>query len=258
MSLGTSFDLTDRTALVTGGARGMGRMLAEGLLHAGATVFITAREGAAEAAKEMAAIGPCTGLIANLADAGATLALARQMSEHTAWLNILVNNAGKTWGAPLETFPDKAWPSVLAVNVQAPFALIRDLLPLLRVAGEPDNPARVINIGSLAGHAVERLDAYSYAASKAALHHLSRELAATLAADHITVNTIAPGYFPTGMTAHIRADDARADALAARVPLGRLGRAADIAGACVFLASPAGSYVTGITLPVDGGLSGCR
>lgn len=243
---------------MTGGARGMGRMIAEGFLHAGASVFITAREGAAAAAKEMSAIGPCIGITVDLAAADASINLSSQLSMMTAHLDILLNNAGKTWGAPLVEFPDKAWTSVLQVNLQTPFALCRDLLPLLRTAARPDHPARVINIGSLAGHAIERLDAYSYTASKAALHHLSRELAAVLAPDHITVNTIAPGYFPTAMTAHIRNNTDTAAALGARVPLGRLGEATDIAGACVFLASSAGSYITGITLPVDGGLFGCR
>jgi NAD(P)-dependent dehydrogenase (short-subunit alcohol dehydrogenase family) len=166
--------------------------------------------------------------------------------------------AGSTWGAPLESFPDRAWPDVMAVNVQGPFTLIRELLPLLKAAATPDDPARIINVGSLAGNVVEPLQAYSYAASKAGLHHLSRVLAADLAPHHIAVNNVVPGFFPTPMTAHIRADDGAHQKLIARVPLGRLGRPEDIAGACVYLASRAASYITGIDLPVDGGLGGCR
>jgi NAD(P)-dependent dehydrogenase (short-subunit alcohol dehydrogenase family) len=164
-------------------------------------------------------------------------------------LHILVNNAGKTWGAPLDRFPDKAWPGVLAVNVQAPFTLVRELLPLLQAAGSHADPARVINIGSIAGITAERLSAYSYSASKAAVHHLSRVLAAELGPRHITVNTVVPGFFPTEMTAHVHRDE---------VALGRLGRAEDIAGCCVFLASRAGAYVTGSELVLDGGMAGCR
>jgi NAD(P)-dependent dehydrogenase (short-subunit alcohol dehydrogenase family) len=146
----------------------------------------------------------------------------------------------------------------MAVNVQTPFTLVRDLLPLLKAAAREDDPARVINIGSLAGRAVEKLSAYSYAASKAAIHHLTRVLAADLAPFNITVNTIAPGYFPTQMTSHIQSDEHSLETLRSRIPLRRLGCGSDIAGTCLFLSSKAAAYITGAEIPVDGGMSGCR
>lgn len=254
------FDVTGKIALVTGGAQGMGRMIAEGLVRAGAEVFITSRHEAVclEAAHELNAFGRCQGIACDLSTPEAVAELVRSLSGRCSKLDILINNAGKTWGAPLETFPDKAWAGVMAVNVQTPFTLVRDLLPLLSAAASEDSPARVINIGSLAGAAIEPLSAYSYAASKAAIHHLSRVLAADLAPRRITVNAVVPGYFPTKMTAHIRGEEERSQELLARVPLRRYGVPEDIAGLCIFLASRAGAYVTGATIPVDGGMSGCR
>lgn len=258
--MNTLFDIAGKTALVTGGAKGLGRMIAAGFVDAGCKVYITSRDAAAaeQAARQMSESGSCIALHADLASADAAVALADQYKSREQRLDILVNNAGRTWGAPLETFPDKAWPGIMALNVQGPFTLVRELLPLLKAAGSPQDPSRVINIGSLVGAVVERLSVYSYAASKAAMHHLSKELAADLAEHHITVNVIAPGYFPTQMTAHIRKEDAAIQKLLARVPLARLGRAEDIAGACVFLASRSGSYITGSEIFLDGGMAGCR
>jgi NAD(P)-dependent dehydrogenase (short-subunit alcohol dehydrogenase family) len=254
------FDIRGKVALVTGGANGMGRMIAEGFVRAAAKVYITSRklEDAERTAHAFGTLGECHPIVADLSTPAAAVALAEMLATRESGLHVLVNNAGKTWGAPLEQFPDKAWPSVFAVNVQGPFTLVRELLPLLRHAATPDDPARVINIGSLAGAVVEPIEAYSYAASKAAMHHLSRVLAKDLAGSSITVNTVMPGYFPTQMTAHIRADEQRTDGLQQRIPLRRLGSPQDIAGMCIFLASRAGAYVTGAELPVDGGLSGCR
>jgi NAD(P)-dependent dehydrogenase (short-subunit alcohol dehydrogenase family) len=260
MSTKSLFDVQGKVALVTGGAQGLGRMIAAGLVTAGARVYITSRKPdiGEQTARELSAEGECFALAANLATPEAAVALAAEIKAREQRLDILVNNAGKTWGAPLESFPDKAWPDVMAVNVQGPFTLIRELLPLLRSAGSNDDPARVINIGSLAGSVVEPLQAYSYVASKAAIHHLSRVLAAELARFQVTVNVIVPGFFPTQMTAHLREDEETHRSLLGRVPLRRLGRAEDIAGACVFLASRAGSYITGAELHLDGGLGGCR
>lgn len=254
------FNIRGKVALVTGGANGLGRMIAEGLVDAGATVYITSRKDAdaSEAAAAMSQRGRCVGLAADLATPEAATALAAELAARESALHILVNNAGRTWGGPLETFPDKAWTSVMAVNVQTPFTLVRDLLPALKSAAAPDDPARIINIGSLAGATAEKLSAYSYAASKAAIHHLSRVLATDLAEHHITVNAILPGYFPTNMTSHIRADEEKLADLVDRVPLRRLGTAPDIVGACIFLASRAGAYVTGTNLAIDGGMLGCR
>ena len=174
-------------------------------------------------------------------------------------LDILVNNAGKTWGAPIDTFPDKAWAGVMAVNVQTPFKLVQLLLPELSASGAGGDPARVINIGSVAGVRIEPLQAYSYAASKAAIHMLTRQMAADLAERNIAVNAILPGFFPTSMTAHLRDDEGTPQgAIGGRIPLRRLGRPDDIAGIAVFLSSRAGAYVTGAEIPVDGGVVGCH
>lgn len=254
------FDLTGKFALVTGGAQGLGRMIAEGLLRAGAKVAITSRkaEVCAEAAAEMAAIGHCIALPCDLSSPEAAVDLANQVRAACGGkLHVIVNNAGKTWGGPIDTFPDKAWPGVMMVNVQAPFTLLRELLPELEAAGSADDPARVINIGSVAGKVTERLNAYSYSASKAAIHMLSRDLAGDLAARNINVNAVLPGFFPTRMTAHMRDAEAIDPKLAAHIPMGRMGRADEIAGTIVFLVSRAGAYVTGAEIPVDGGLVGC-
>ncbi|MBX3538918.1 MAG: SDR family oxidoreductase [Chelatococcus sp.] len=254
------FDVSGKVVLITGGAQGMGRMIAEGFVAGGAKVYITSRKAdvAAAAAAAMAETGTCVALARDLSSPEDASALAREITEREPRLDVLVNNAGRTWGAPMENFPDKAWAPVMAVNVQAPFTLVRDLLPLLRAAASASDPARVINIGSLAGRIVERLSAFSYAASKAAVHHLTRELAAELARDQITVNTVVPGYFPTQMTSHIRAEEERLTGLVDRIPLGRLGSAEDVVGACVMLSSRAGAYITGSEIVIDGGLAGCR
>jgi NAD(P)-dependent dehydrogenase (short-subunit alcohol dehydrogenase family) len=253
------FGLENKVALVTGGAQGMGRMIAGGLIDAGAKVYITSRkrEICEAAALELGKHGACVALCADLNTPEAVAALAGDLKGREPRLHILINNAGRTWGAPLESFPDKAWPGVMAVNVQGPFTLVRELLPLLATGASREDPARVINIGSLAGVRAEPLSAYSYAASKAAIHHLSRVLAKDLAPRHITVNSVIPGYFPTQMTAHIRGQDAELSRLLERVPLGRLGEPDDIAGACVFLCSRAGRYLTAADLIVDGGMAGC-
>jgi len=257
---GDLFSLAGKRALVTGGAQGLGRMIAEGLLRAGAAVAITSRkpEICAAAAAEMSALGHCVGFPADLSSPEAAVDLVARFRARFDGLDILVNNAGKTWGAPIDSFPDKAWPTIMAVNVQTPFKMVQLLLPELTASGAGGEPARVINIGSVAGRRIEPLQAYSYAASKAAIHQLSRQLAADLAERNITVNAILPGFFPTAMTAHLRdAEGAPTGVIQGHIPLRRLGRPDDIAGIVVFLASRAGAYVTGAEIPVDGGLAGC-
>lgn len=254
------FDLAGKTALVTGGAQGLGRMMAEGLLRAGATVAITSRKTdiCEAAAREMATLGACLALPADLSTPEAAVDLAaRFRSVLGDKLHVLVNNAGKTWGGSIEGFPDKAWPGVMAVNVQTPFTLVRELLPELTAAGTPDDPARVINIGSVAGATTAGLEAYSYAASKAAVHMLSRDLAGDLASRNINVNAVLPGYFPTNMTAHLRDAEEVDPKLLAKIPMRRMGRPDEIAGIVVFLASRGGAYITGAQIPVDGGVVGC-
>lgn len=253
------FSLAGKRALVTGGAQGLGRMIAEGLLRAGATVAITSRkvDTVEAAAAEMASLGTCIPLAADLSTPEAAVDLVTRYRSAADGLDILVNNAGKTWGGDIDSFPDKAWPGVMAVNVQTPFTMVRELLPELGARGTLDDPSRVINIGSVAGVKTERLHAYSYAASKAAIHMLSRDLAGDLAERHITVNAVIPGFFPTKMTAHLRDEDKVDPALLTHIPLKRLGRADDIAGIIIFLCSRAGAYVTGAEIPVDGGIVGC-
>lgn len=254
------FDLTGKNALVTGGAQGLGRMIAEALLRAGAAVAITSRKAdvCEAAAAEMAAFGTCIAIPCDLSSPEAAVDLAaRTRAQFGGRLHIIVNNAGKTWGGPLDSYPDKAWPGVLAVNVQAPFTLIRELLPELEAAASADDPARVINIGSVAGKVTARLSAYSYSASKAAIHMLSRDLAGDLAARNINVNVVMPGYFPTKMTAHMRDNDVVDPALLSHIPMRRMGRDDEIGGVIVFLASRASGYITGAEIPVDGGVIGC-
>jgi NAD(P)-dependent dehydrogenase (short-subunit alcohol dehydrogenase family) len=253
-------DLTGKVALVTGGARGLGRMIAEGLLRAGATVVFTSRKAdiCEAAATEMESLGTCIPLAADLSSPEAAVDLANRFRAAAGdKLHILVNNAGKTWGAPVDSFPDKGWPGVMMVNVHVPFTLVRELLPELTAAGTSDDPARVINIGSVAGKATQGLSAYSYSASKAAVHMLSRDLAGDLAARNINVNAVLPGYFPTSMTAHMRDEEAVDPALLSKIPMRRMGRPDEIAGLIVFLSSRAGGYITGAEIPVDGGIVGC-
>jgi len=254
------FDLAGKQALVTGGAQGLGRMIAEGLLRAGAAVAITSRKAdvAQQAADEMAALGACTAYPSDLATPAAAVELVERFADDKGACHILVNNAGRTWGSPLATFPDKAWPEIMAVNVQTPFTMVRELLPLLKAAGAAADPARVINIGSVAGARPAHLNAYSYSSSKAAIHMLTRDLAGDLAPDNITVNAVVPGFFPTRMTAHVRDEkDNASEEVLRQIPLHRFGQPDDIAGVVVFLCSRAGAYITGAQIPVDGGIVGC-
>ncbi len=253
------FDLTGKSALVTGGAQGLGRMIAEGLLRAGATVAITSRKAdiCETAAAEMAGLGRCVALPADLSTPEAAVDLVARYRDAVGPCHILVNNAGKTWGGTIDDFPDKAWPGVMAVNVQTPFTMVRELLPELGAAGTADDPARIINIGSVAGIKTERLNAYSYAASKAAVHMMTRDLAGDLAARNITVNAVIPGFFPTKMTAHFRDEEKVDPTLLDHIPMKRLGKPDDIAGIVIFLCARAGAYITGALIQVDGGIVGC-
>jgi NAD(P)-dependent dehydrogenase (short-subunit alcohol dehydrogenase family) len=247
------FDISGAVALVTGGSRGIGFGIARGLVEAGATVFITARKAAdcTAAASELSAIGNCFSLPSDLSSVENISRLAGDLGNRVPHLNILVNNAGVTWGEQFETYPEGQWDTVVDVNLKAPFFLVQHLLPLLRKAASPDNPARVINVGSIAGMVPMARNSYAYAASKAGLHHLTQVMARHLAPD-VNVNAIAPGAFETRMIAFALQDRS---ALAAQIPRGLVGQGEDIAGVAIFLASRAGSYVTGTVIPVDGGLS---
>lgn len=253
------FSVAGKTAVVTGGSRGIGLMIARGLLEGGAEVVISSRKAdqLQAAADELAALGPVTAIPADLSTREGVDTLAAGVRERFDHLDVLVNNAGATWGAPIEEFPDTAWDKVLDINVKGVHQLTVALLGLLREAAGAEDPARVINIGSVDGLRVPLLESYSYSASKAAVHMLTRHLAKRLAGEHITVNAIAPGPFESKMMAFALGDpDARA-AVESTVPLGRIGRPDDVAGTAIFLASRAGSYLTGAIIPVDGGIVGC-
>jgi len=254
MSSRSLFDISGKIALVTGGSRGIGRMIAEGFVRAGASVYISSRKADVcdAVAAELSDAGECTSLPADLSSEPGCRSLADAVAEHTDRLDILVNNAGATWGTPLEEFDEAAWERVLALNVKGVFHLTKFVLPLLRAAGTRENPARVVNIGSIDGIHVPVLETYSYSASKAAVHQLTRHLAKRLAPE-ITVNAIAPGPFESKMMAATLA--AFGEQIAASAPLKRIGRPDDMAGTAIFLASRAGAYLTGAVIPVDGGIA---
>ncbi len=249
------FSIEGKTALVTGGSRGIGAMIARGFVEAGATVYISSRKQDVcdEMAAELSKLGTCVSLPADLATEPACIDLAAEIASRESRLHILVNNAGATWGAPLAEFPAEAWDKVLDLNVKSPFFLTRALLPQLEAAATADDPSRVINIGSIDAIQVPMLETYSYSSSKAAIHQLTRHLARNLGRKHITVNAIAPGPFESKMMAATLRDFG--DSIAKSSPLGRIGRPDDMAGAAIFLASRAGAYVTGAVLPVDGGIA---
>ena len=251
------FDVSGKIALVTGGSRGIGEMIAEGYVANGVKTYISARKADAcdATAKRLSKLGECISIPADLSTVEGVEALANEIKARESQLDILVNNAGATWGAPIDDFPESGWDKVLDVNVKAPFFLTKALLPLLESSASIDNPARVINIGSIDGLNVSRISTFSYAASKAAVHHLTRALASHLADRHITANAIAPGPFPSKMTAGIQ--KTMGDEIAENVPLKRWGEPADMAGAAIYLASKAGAYVSGVVIPVDGGIVAC-
>jgi NAD(P)-dependent dehydrogenase (short-subunit alcohol dehydrogenase family) len=249
------FDVSGKRVLVTGGTSGIGLMIARGFVEAGATTYVASRKAdqCAETEKTLSAIGGCGGIPADLSPEAGCNALADEVASREGRLDVLVNNAGANWGEPMETFPDAAWDKVLALNVKAVFHLTRRLVPSLEKAASDEDPARVINIGSIDGLKPPLLETYSYSASKAAVHHMSRVLAKQLAPKRITVNAVAPGPFQSRM---MKATLERfGDSIRETNPLGRIGEDEDMAGIAIFLASRAGAYVTGAVIPVDGGIS---
>ena len=249
------FSIRNKVALVTGGSRGIGLMIARGYVEAGATVYITSRtaEVCKTVAEELSSIGRCISLPTDLSTVEGVEHLVREISEREEQLHMLVNNAGAAWGEPIETFPEKGFDKITDLNLKSLFFLTRDLLPMLEKAATAEDPARVINIGSIDGLRVPFVPNFSYAAAKAAVHHLTRMLAVHLGGRAITVNAIAPGFFPSKMTRHLLENYRKTFEKAC--PLGRIGEPADMAGIAVFLASRAASYINGAVIPVDGGHS---
>ena len=250
------FSLAGRTALVTGGSRGIGRMIAQGFLAHGARVYISARKADAcdQTAAELCALGPCVSLPADVSSIEGCHALAAAFAAREEKLDILVNNAGAAWGAPFGEFPEAGWDKVVDLNMKAPFFLTQALNALLRNAAAT-RPSKVINIASIDGLSVNPWETYSYAASKAGLIHLTKRMALHLAKENIVVSAIAPGAFASEMNREARD---HGEETARRIPAGRIGQTEDMAGAAVFLASRAGDYVVGATLVVDGGASFAR
>jgi len=233
-------------------------MVAEGLLGAGARVYIASRKKDAcdRVASELSSIGSCLPLPADVATAEGRASLVGAISSKEERLHVLVNNAGTSWGAPYEQYPDAAFEKVLGLNLTAPFALTRDLTPILERGATADDPARVVNVGSVAGLRAERLigtGTFAYSASKAAVHHLTRTLAAELGPRNITVNAVAPGFFESRMTHDVLKH--RSQEITAACPLGRIGRPEEMAGVVIYLTSRAGAYTNGAVIPVDGGTS---
>jgi NAD(P)-dependent dehydrogenase (short-subunit alcohol dehydrogenase family) len=253
------FDVSGKNALVTGGGRGIGLMIARGLVQAGVRVVIASRkaEELEAAAAELRALGECEAIPADLSRPEGAAALAEAVRARFDALHILVNNSGATWGAPLEEFPASGWDRVIHTNLEGLFHLTTGLLPALRAAAGAEDPARVINIGSIDGIRVPLVENYSYSASKAAVHMLTRHLARRLASEQITVNAIAPGPFQSKMMAFMLDTPEKRAEVARMVPLGRIGRPDDAAGLTIFLASRAGSFLTGAVIPLDGGITGC-
>lgn len=250
------FDLQGKVALVTGGSRGIGEMIATGFVSNGVKTYISSRKADAcdATAEKLSKIGECISIPADLSTIEGIDYLVSEIEKHEEKIHILVNNAGATWGAPIEDFPESGWDKVMTINVKSPFFLTKRMLKLLEASGDHKDPARVINIGSIDGLHVNPMDTYSYGPSKAAIHHLTRTLAQHLVGRHINVNAIAPGPFESHMMAYTLKNFG--EQVIARVPRKRIGEPEDMAGAAIYLASKASSYVTGVVIPVDGGITG--
>jgi NAD(P)-dependent dehydrogenase (short-subunit alcohol dehydrogenase family) len=257
LALTALFGLDGKVAVVTGGSRGIGYMIASGLVANGVRTYITARKAEAcdNAAAELSQVGECISLPADLSTSDGLASFVAALAERESQIDILVNNAGAAWGAPLGEFPDIGFDKVMDINVKAPFMLTQALLPQLKAGATADDPARVIMIGSIDGIRVPVGDNYSYSASKAGIHMLARHLGSHLVRDHITVNSIAPGPFESKMMEYRLGDPDMRKAIEKGVPRGRIGSPQDIAGTVIFLASRAGAYTTGAVVNVDGGIS---
>ena len=253
------FGVEGKCVLVTGGSRGIGLAIAEGFVKSGARVYISSRDAGAcdQAVEQLQPFGSIHALPSNIASADDRRRLVEALKGREPKLDVLVNNAGSLWAAPLAEYPESGWDKVYDLNVKATFFLIQQLLPMLEAAGRPEDPARIINVGSVNAISIPSHETYAYVSSKAALHQLTRHLASQLASRHVTANVLAPGLYPSKMqTAMIERKGI--DALVDPIPLKRLASEADMAGTAIFLASRAGAYLTGAVVPVDGGLGTTR
>ena len=248
------FGVAGKTVLITGGAKGIGEAITRAFVKCGAKVFICSRdlEAGQELASELSAFGECTALACDIASDEDRKRFTEDFRSRVSRLDVLINNAGALWAAPIAEYPESGWDKVYDLNVRGTFFLIRDLLPLLEAAGTAQDPARIINIGSINALYLPAHETYAYTSSKAALHHLTRHLASQLARRHIVANVIAPGQFPSKLLKGTIAKNGL-DAVVANIPLGRLTNEDDMAGAALYLASRAGAYVTAAVIPVDGG-----
>ena len=249
------FSLTGKVAVVTGGSRGIGAMIARGFLERGVKTYITSRKPKElqATADEFSKLGECIAIQSDLSTMDGVKTFAEAIKAREPKIHILVNNAGATWGADIDEYPESGWDKVMDLNVKSIFFLTQQLLPVLRKAGSLEDPARVINISSINGLANPKLPIYAYSASKAAVIHMTRHLAADLARDNINVNGIAPGFFPSKMTAELL--DQFEKELLAKTPRARLGMSEDMAGTAVYLSSRASAWVVGHTLVLDGGVT---
>ncbi len=247
------FDISGKVAVVTGGSRGIGAMIAEGFVANGVRTYITARreEELRATAAELSQQGECIALVADLSTVEGVTRFAANIREREPALHILVNNAGATWGASVDEFAEGGWDKVMDLNVKSIFFLTQQLLPALRAAGTDADPARVINIGSVNGITNSHMQNYSYTASKAAVHHLTRHMGAELAREQVNVNAIAPGLFPSKMTSHMTGHE---EEITSGFPIRRMGSPEDAAGTAIYLCSRASAWVTGHVLVLDGGL----
>jgi len=248
------FSIKGKTAVITGGSRGIGLMIARGFLESGAKVYISSRkkEVCDAVAAELSKVGQCVSVPADVSTLDGCKHLAQQIARSEQRLQILVNNAGAVWFAPIAEYTESGWDKVIDTNVKSTFFLTRELLPLLEKAGTPEDPARVINVGSIDGIKAPFLETYAYPASKAAVHHMTRDLAVKFGGRNITVNAIAPGPFPSQMTKWML--DNYQKQIEKSCPLRRIGNSSDMAGVAIYLASRAGAYVNGVVIPVDGGI----
>ena len=252
------FSMQDKICVVTGGSRGLGAFMAQGFLEAGARrVYITARKAEAciSAAEELSQYGECIAIPGDVATSDGLQNLVTELMSREQHIDVLVNNAGTGWGAPFGQFPEKGWDKVMDINAKSPFFLIQALAPLLKKNASAENTASIINIGSIAGMVGNAVDNFSYAASKTAIHQLTRVLSTELAKDHIRVNAIAPGRFYSKMTEFLSNDQEAFEEELQTIPMRRWGEATDIAGVAIMLASQAGAFITGQIIPVDGGTS---